>query len=161
MKRSLIPWKSNSIKRNSQTDIFSEFQNHVNSFFDGFFEDSMFMPEMQGNGIKFNPKFDVVESKSSYEVIADMAGLSEKDVEVSVDHNVLTVKGEKSSDSNEEKKNYYISERSFGKFERHFELADNVDMDHIKASFKNGELIIFLPKKETAASKVKKIAINH
>ena len=73
---------------------------------------------------------------------------------------ILTIKGEKREEKEERKKDYYLSERRFGSFQRSFQLPDGVDADKIEARFKNGVLTVTLPKSPEAQRKEKKIAIK-
>ena len=161
MRKNLIPWKNmHGLNTFSPNKVLGELQNQFNNFLNGNFEESEFMSQFNNKGYTFNPKFDVVETNKSYEVKAELPGLSEKDVEVTVDNNVLTVKGEKKTEKKEEKHNYYVSERTFGKFERSFVLSKDVDLGDIKAKFKHGELTISIPKKEADNHTAKKITVN-
>jgi HSP20 family protein len=105
------------------------------------------------------PAVDVVESEKSYEIAADLPGMDEKNIEVKVAEGVLTIKGEKQEEK-EEKKDYYLQERSFGSFQRRFDLPESVDSDKIEASFKKGVLTVTLPKKPEAQKPTKKIEVK-
>jgi len=73
---------------------------------------------------------------------------------------VLTIKGEKQEEKEEKKKDYYLHERSFGSFQRAFQVPDGVDADKIEASFKNGVLTVTLPKSAQAQKTAKKIDVK-
>jgi HSP20 family protein len=105
------------------------------------------------------PAVDVVEKDKSYEVSAELPGLGEKDVEVKLADNVLTISGEKKEEKEEKAKDYYRSERRYGSFQRAFEVPPGVDQGKIEASFEKGVLKITLPKSAEAQSKEKKIPI--
>ncbi len=96
------------------------------------------------------PAVDVVESENGYEITADLPGMDEKNIEVKVTDGVLTMKDERQEEKEEKKKDYYLQERSFGSFQRSFELPETVDADKIEASFKKGVLTVKLPKKPEA-----------
>ena len=106
------------------------------------------------------PAVDFVERDNGYEVHADLPGMDEKDIEVKVAGGVLTIKGEKREEKEEKKRDYYLSERRFGSFQRSFQVPDGVDADKIAATFKNGVLTVTLPKSPEAQKKEKKIAIK-
>ena len=106
------------------------------------------------------PAVDIVESENAYEITADLPGMDEKNIEVKVADGVLTMKGEKQEEKEEKKKDYYLQERSFGSFQRSFELPESVDADKIEASFKKGVLTVRLPKKADAQKPAKKIEIK-
>jgi HSP20 family protein len=106
------------------------------------------------------PAVDVVESEKAYEITADLPGMDEKNIEVKVADGVMTIKGEKQEEKEEKKKDYYLHERSFGSFQRSFELPESVDPDKIEASFKKGVLTVTLPKKPEAQKPAKKIEVK-
>jgi HSP20 family protein len=106
------------------------------------------------------PAVDVVEHDKEYEITAELPGMNEQDVDVQFADGVLTVKGEKKEEKEEKKKDYYLSERRFGSFQRSFQVPDGVDVDKIDASFKNGVLTVVLPKSAEAQKRGKKIAIK-
>jgi HSP20 family protein len=106
------------------------------------------------------PAVDFVEKEKAYEVTAELPGMDEKNIEIGVSNGMLTIKGEKSEEKEEKKKDYFLSERRFGSFERSFRLPDGVDADHIDASFTKGVLTVSLPKKPEAQKAEKKIAVK-
>jgi HSP20 family protein len=106
------------------------------------------------------PAVDVVESDKAYEITADLPGMDEKSIEIKVTDGVMTIKGEKQEEKEEKKKDYYLQERSFGSFQRSFELPETVDPEKIEASFKKGVLIVTLPKKPEAQKPAKKIEVK-
>jgi len=107
-----------------------------------------------------SPAVDVVDKGTSWQITAELPGLDEKNVEVTVADNILTIKGEKKEEKEEKRKGYYRSERSFGTFQRSFELPESVDQDKITASFQNGLLTLTLPKKPEAHRLEKKIEVK-
>jgi HSP20 family protein len=106
------------------------------------------------------PAVDVAETDKTFEITAELPGLDEKNVEVKVGNGVLTIKGEKQEEKEEKKKDYYMRERSFGSFQRSFEVPEGVDSDKIEASFKKGVLSVTLPKSVEVQKAEKKIAIK-
>ena len=106
------------------------------------------------------PAVDVVESEKAYEVAAELPGMDEKNIEIKVVNGILTMKGEKQEQKEEKKKDYYLQERSFGSFERSFEVPESVDADKIEARFKKGVLTLTLPKKAEAQKPAKKIEVK-
>ncbi len=106
------------------------------------------------------PAVDVVEKEKEYQLLAELPGLDEKDVEVSVADDILTIKGEKKEEKEEKAKNYYVSERRYGTFQRSFQLPAGVDAEKIEANFQKGILTVTLPKAPEALKKEKKIAIK-
>jgi len=106
------------------------------------------------------PAVDVVESDKAYEITAELPGLDEKNIEVKLANGGLTIKGEKREETEEKKKDYYVSERRYGTFERYFTLPDGVNADRIEATFKNGVLKVTLPKTEEAQKPAKTINVK-
>ncbi|MGD9502555.1 MAG: Hsp20/alpha crystallin family protein [Methyloceanibacter sp.] len=106
------------------------------------------------------PAVDVAEKEKEYEITAELPGLDESNVEVKFADGMLTIKGEKREEKEEKKKDYYLSERRFGSFQRSFQVPDGVDADKIAASFKNGVLTVVLPKSPEAQKREKTIAVK-
>jgi HSP20 family protein len=106
------------------------------------------------------PAVDIAETEQAFEITADLPGLDEKHVEVTVSNGALTVKGSKQDEKEEKKKDYYLHERSFGSFERSFRIPETVDAEKIEATFNKGVLTVKLPKKAEARQPEKKIAIK-
>jgi HSP20 family protein len=107
-----------------------------------------------------SPAVDVAETDKAYEVTAELPGLAEKDIEVKLANGGVTIKGEKHEEKQEKKKDYYVSERRYGAFERSFRVPEGVDLDKIEASFKNGVLKVMLPKTPEAQKAEKKIEVK-
>ena len=104
----------------------------------------------------FSPDLDVAEEGNQYLMTLDVPGVNKEDVQVSYDNGVLTVQGERKTDSEEKNRSYYRIERSFGKFIRRINLGTGVDAQAIKANYKDGVLTITVPKSE----KAKPVEIN-
>lgn len=101
----------------------------------------------------FVPNFDVKETKDALVLQADLPGLTEKDVNISVTGNRLTVSGERKAEEKKEDENYYTFERSYGAFTRTFTLPDEVDADEVRAELKDGVLTVTLPKRPEAKAR--------
>jgi len=106
------------------------------------------------------PKLDVAELKDRFEIKAELPGMEEKDIDLSIEDGLLTISGEKKAETEEKDKGYYLKECSYGTFSRSVRLPDNIADDKIEAKFKKGVLTIDLPKKEIAPPKSRKIAIK-
>jgi HSP20 family protein len=106
------------------------------------------------------PPIDMSEDDKAYRISAELPGLDAKDVEVSVSGDRLVLKGEKRQQQEEKNKNYYLSERTYGSFERSFELPVSVDRDKIAADFSRGVLTITIPKTAEVQKQQKKIEIK-
>jgi HSP20 family protein len=113
-----------------------------------------------GKAAAIEPRVDVSEDDNAYEITAEMPGVEEKDVEVTVKENRLTVRGEKKTEREEKKKDYHMTERSYGSFQRSFLLPQDIDADKIKAEFAKGVLTLTLPKTAPTKTKERKVAIK-
>jgi HSP20 family protein len=105
------------------------------------------------------PAVDITEDDKAYKIEAELPGVSEKDVDVSISGDTLVLKGERREEREEKEKNRYLSERSYGVFRRSFVLPEDVDRDKIAASFSKGVLTITLPK-TAQAQQQKKIEVK-
>ena len=106
------------------------------------------------------PAVDVTQTDKGYEITAELPGMEEKDIDVKLANGVLTIRGEKRDEKEEKKNDYYVRERSFGSFERSFQVPENVDTDKVSASFKKGVLTVMLPKSAEAQKAEKKIEVK-
>ena len=103
---------------------------------------------------------DFAETDKDFEVTADVPGMEEKDIEIKLANGVLTIKGEKSEESQERKKDFYVNERSYGSFMRSMQVPEGVDMDKIEATLDKGVLTVRLPKSVEAQKAEKKIEVK-
>ncbi len=103
---------------------------------------------------------DIVEHATEFQVAVELPGMAEQDIEVKVVNDTLAIKGEKKEEKEENKKDYHLSERRYGAFQRTFRLPDDVDGDKIAASFKSGVLTVVLPKRAEAIHAERKIAVK-
>lgn len=106
------------------------------------------------------PAVNVLEDKDNVVVTADLPGMTEKDIDVTLLGDSLTIKGEKKHEEKKEEGNYHMFERSYGTFQRTISLPTSVQHDKAKASFKNGVLEIKVPKTEEAKPKQIKVDVN-
>ena len=138
------------------TDVWG-LQSDINRLFDAF------MTPFEGTEIRrtLSPKLDVAETKDKFEIKAEMPGIDEKDIDVSMDDGVLTISGEKKTEAESDDKGYWLKECSYGSFSRSVRLPENIADDKIVAKFDKGVLMIDVPKKEPTVAKTKKIAITH
>ena len=104
------------------------------------------------------PPVDIVEEKDRILMTAELPGFQEKDIQIQMEGGVLTLRGERRSETENEGKTFHRMERSYGQFVRSFTLPNNVDRENIKASFHNGLLEIELPKREEAKPRQIKIS---
>ena len=163
--RDLIPWgrsNGNQVSRDDDRDPFLSLQREVNRLFDDVFRGFDSRLPTLGRFSSFDsggwPSVEVSDAEKEIRVTAEIPGLEEKDIEVLLDDGVLTLKGEKRSET--EDKDRQFSERYYGRFERRIPLGYEVEDDKVTANFKNGVLTVALPKTEHAQAKAKRIAIN-
>lgn len=149
----LILRKNELEPRNS--DVWG-LQSDINRLFDSFLNPL--------DGTDFNhslsPKLDIAEMKDKYEIKAELPGIDEKDIDLSIEDGMLTISGEKKLQTEDKHKGYYLKECSYGSFCRSVRLPDNISDDKISAKFSHGVLMIDMPKKEPSETKIKKIAIS-
>jgi len=120
------------------------FQNDVNRFFNSFFD-----TPTSAHGAaqrRWVPATDLVETETDFVLRADLPGLSESDVNIEFDDNVLTISGERTSEHEDRKAGYYRVERNFGSFRRTLALPEGVDAESIRATFDKGVLEVTVPK---------------
>lgn len=137
------------------TDIFGSLQREIDRVFDSF---TRSWPSPDFRTTDLAPSMDIAETDKDIEITAELPGLEEKDVQVNVADDVLTIKGEKKAEKEEKNKNYHRIERSYGSFYRSLQLPSGVNSDAIKATLKNGVLKVTVTK--PAASQPKKIEVK-
>ena len=111
-------------------------------------------------GGDFAPRVDISETDEEYRVTAELPGLEEKDFEISLEGDVLTLKGEKKSEHEAKGEGYTYVETSSGSFQRAFRLPVEVDPEAVKATFKNGVLTVTLPKPAEAVAQARTIPVE-
>lgn len=141
-----------------EADPFRALQRRMDHLFDDFASGYRW-PFANGRDTPM-PQIDVSETDGEVTIEAELPGVDEQDIDVTVADNLLTIKGEKKQEKEEKKKDYHLTERSYGSFSRSMTLPFDADPKKIKASFDAGVLKITLPKPPEVKSKVKKIAIG-
>lgn len=106
------------------------------------------------------PLVDISEDDKEFLVKAELPGLKKEEVKVTVDDGVMTVSGERKVEKEEKAKKYHRVERAYGKFERSFSLPENADSTKVNAEFKEGVLLVHLPKAEKPAGKALEVKIS-
>jgi HSP20 family protein len=135
----------------------STIQGEMNRLFNTFFDTPA--PSNGGQTARrWIPAMDLVESGDAFVLRADLPGLTENDVKIELEDNVLTISGERKAEHEERKEGYYRVERSHGTFHRSLTLPDGVEPEAVKASFDKGVLEVRIPK--PAAHKPRKVAIT-
>lgn len=162
--KNLVPWRrkeeQNLVARN-RPDALEDLHQQMNRLLDAFFQGwSLPAPWRAGQGEPwFAPGCEVAETDDEVKVRAELPGLNEKDVEVTLEDDQMTIRGEKKQEREEKKKNYHLAECSYGRFERVIPLPSSIDQAGIKARFKKGVLTVTLPKTEPAPGRARHIAI--
>jgi len=155
--------------RSAAPDMWQAFRNEMDHLFDRagvglpgfrrFFEIEPLTRFETSFGIAA-PPVDVTEDDKSYKITAELPGLSEKEVKITLSGDILTLKGEKREEREEKDKSRYLSERFYGAFQRSFELPDGVDRDKIAAHFSKGVLTLILPKSAEGQQQQKTIEVK-
>ncbi|HHZ88968.1 TPA: Hsp20/alpha crystallin family protein [Candidatus Poribacteria bacterium] len=131
---------------------FSLFDNELNNFFNQL--------SNHRSDTKWIPAVDVIEADDHFELRAEIPGVSQEDVKIAIEDNVLTISGEKNVETKDEDYNCHRIERSSGKFERSFQLPKTVETDKTQADYKAGILTISLPKVEETKPKEIEIKVG-
>jgi HSP20 family protein len=142
---------------------FVSLQREMNRLFDNFFGGlslSPWAPLERGGAESFTPHIDVSETDKEIKVSAELPGMDENDVDVSLTKDTLTIRGEKKEEKEDKGKDYYRMERSYGSFSRNIPLPLEVNTDRVEATFKKGILCVTLPKTVSAIEKTKKVPIK-
>ena len=117
------------------------------------------LPAMYGEQAAFAPAFEVAEHKDRFVFSADLPGVKDKDVDIKLTGNRLTISGKRESEHEDKTDTFYACERSYGTFTRTFTLpSESIDLEHVSANLKDGVLSIVIPKRATQESK--QIAVN-
>lgn len=166
----LIPWnwgkKNLPVRKEDNSSDYSPYfslQNDMNRVFDNFFrsfESGMLSPFTDMSEGAFQPKVEVKESANDLRVSVELPGIDDKDIDVSITDDALTISGEKREEKEENTRGYYRMERSYGSFQRRIPFPCSIDKDKAEATFKKGVLNVVLPKTEQAKQNVKKISIK-
>ena len=125
------------------------------SVFDDLFNELYSLPTsfLSKSGVDLSPRIDISETDAAYKIEAELPGINQKEIDVKIDNNILTIKGKKEDIKEEKEKNYHLRERYYGAFQRSISLPNNIEPEKIKASFENGVLNISVPKSDKRAPK--------
>ena len=143
--------------RRPMRNLFN-FHNQMETVFSDFF--AAHDGETDTEETSWMPTVDISETENGFEIRAELPGVSEKDVNVSVTDNLLTIKGEKHQEAETDAKDYHRVERRYGSFQRSFTLPRHIETDAIKAEFKDGVLTLGIPKAEAAKPTEIPITVN-
>jgi HSP20 family protein len=165
----LVPWRWGTLRGVDDDRSFDSFRKEMESLhrsIDRLFADAWggnFGPSLLSEawtGGKITPRLDVTEDDKGFHVGVELPGMSDKDVAVTVDERVLTIRGEKKEEKEKKDKDVFRRERAYGSFRRTIELPSDVDNSKIEAKFKDGVLTIDLPKTKQAQDRVKQIPVK-
>ena len=165
--KDLIPWSPSKRgmqqQRGESRHPVRALQSDVNHVFEDFWR--TFNLPMSGlldedAGAAAEPNIDVRETDKEIEVVAELPGMDEKDVEVSISDGMLAITGQKESERERKDQGYVLRERSFGRFERVIPLPEGLDLDAVKATFKNGLLTVTIPKTKETQAAVKRVSVK-
>jgi len=159
--KNLLP----AISRRNQIEEDHPFYNlqwEMNSLFDDFFRGGSLLARGFSSAAEafFTPHVDVKETEKEFIINAELPGVDEKNVEVTVSDDSVIIKGEKKEEKEDKSKNYYYMERSYGSFHRVIPLNAETESGKAEASFKNGVLNITVPKSATSKVKGTKVPIK-
>jgi len=161
----LVPWRRRrgdiSVRR-EHDDTISSFYRDMNNLMDHFFHGFDLEPFGAGEMVtsEFMPRVDVKEDDREIKVTAELPGMDEKDIDVTLSRDTLTIKGEKQEETEDKGRDYCHTERRYGSFHRIIPLSAEVDESKAEADFKKGILKIRLPKTAEAQKSQKKIEIK-
>ena len=148
---SWMPWRhkqpKGEVDRETENPI-ALFERDMDQMFDSFFKGFGLAPfgTWESEWATFSPRVDIVDGDKEVKVSVELPGIDEKDIEVSLSRDLLTISGEKRQETEDRGKNYHRMERSYGAFKRNIPLLCDVDESKAEATFKNGVLTVILPK---------------
>jgi HSP20 family protein len=151
--------------RRREWPTLTDLRREMDSLFEDFGRDVLSVPSRLSRMEPFSrfdltPAVDIVEVEGAYKLSIELPGMAEKDIDVNVDGDLLTIRGEKSETREQDEKGRHVSERRYGAFERAFTLPAGVDRDHISAAAAAGVLTVTLPKSADAKSSARKIDVS-
>lgn len=158
--RNLVPFgrRNVPVKRDDENP-FSLLRREMDSLFDNFLG-GFGMEPFEGRLGSFSPRVDMAENDREIRVSVELPGMDDKDIDVSLNKDALTIRGEKKEEKEQKGKDYYRMERSYGSFSRTIPLPVEIDTEKADASFKKGVLNITLPKTSKSVVETKKIAVK-
>ena len=166
--KDLIPWRKRSeemMPSRREGDPLSLVEREMSRLFEDVFDDFGLGFERGSllrrgeEGFEATPSLEVSETDDEFRVKAELPGMDEKDIEVSMEGSELTVRGEKKREHEERKRDYFISEMRYGEFRRSIRLPEGVDREKAKAVFKKGVLTLTVPKSAEGKTLRKRIDV--
>ncbi|WP_372845640.1 Hsp20/alpha crystallin family protein [Pontiella sp.] len=156
MKDKLIPWKRQNAfpQRWRDEDPFEMLHREINDLFDLYYHGE------RGRRRAGSPGFELSETDDEIRVRAELPGVDEKDIAVELEDHMLVIRGERQEEKETKKRNYHVSEMSYGGYRQSIPLPAEVDRDQAKAKFKRGVLTLTLPKTKQAQAARKRIPVS-
>jgi HSP20 family protein len=145
------------VRYKSPWAMLHQLQNEMNSLFE-----HRLTGEEENSSIAtsdWTPAVDIKEERDRFIIAADIPGVDPKDIEVTMENGILSIKGERTSEHKEEEEGYKRVERSYGAFHRRFSLPDSADPEHISAKSRHGTLELIIPKRPTRQAR--RIEVEH
>lgn len=147
--------------RREEEHPFLSLQCEMNRVFDTFLQGwGAWEPESMNGFDEFTPRIDMKEDDKAVMVAAELPGMVDQDIEVALNRDTLTIRGEKKDEKEERKENCLYSERTFGSFSRTVRIPHEIDSDKVQARFRKGILTITLPKLKGADEELRKISVK-
>jgi HSP20 family protein len=158
MKDKLIPWRSRSPQHEDDWTghPFEMLHRELNNLFDTYYRGA----GRPGRRTVLSAGFELSEADDEVQVKVELPGMDEKDIQVTIDENLLTIRGERKEQKETKKRNYHVSEMSYGGYSRTIPLPAEVDAGKAQARFKRGVLTLNLPKTEQAKAKRRQIPVS-
>ena len=163
--KDLMPWNwgrhSVPVRREDEERL-RNLQSDINRVFEDFWHGFPAPAWTAGIGAPFETMspVELSETDEEIEISAELPGMSEDDIDVTMSADMLKIKGQKTSERDEKRQAYHITERSYGAVHRTIPLPSGLDLDHVDATFKDGVLKVRIPKTEEARSEIKRIAVT-
>ena len=151
--------KSVPVKRENENP-FALSHHGMDTLFDDFFRGFEIDPFFGRHTAGFSPKVDITESDKEIRVSAELPGINEKDIDITVNHDSLTIKGEKKEEKEDKGKDYYRMERSYGSFCRSIPIPVDIETGKVNASYKKGILTVKIPKSPKSIEEKRKITVK-
>jgi HSP20 family protein len=161
--KSLVPWKREDRQLADRRDVdfpFHTLSRQIDPMFDNMLSDWISPGFFNRNPLAFAPRVEITETDKEVKVVAEMAGLTDKDIEVQVENGMLVLRGEKRDEHKEERQGSWLLERRFGSFERMINLPDAIDLGSAQAAMKHGVLTVTFSKTPEAQTNRRKIEVK-
>ena len=153
------PKKTRELAHVSEDNPLVSLRNNIDRVFDSFFRGLDVDPVVMTTSL-FHPNVDVADNGKEIKITVELPGMDEKDIDVSVTREALTIRGEKKDETEEKNASYHRMERIYGFFSRTIPLPVEVNVDAARADYKKGVLTINIPKTEKALKEAKKIPVK-